>query len=217
MIGISVLKKRLEKNPLNHELWCKLGSEYHKKSLNKEALKAYYTAVDALIQIIYLRLPNTFDNLFFDNDTLGLKAFHTFWFERLVLCTIRNAEQEGVRSLIYPNAYSAIKLCDKEKYGGLLYMDRDSERLILPNLVNSVAHYLSENSIYSNYLRLIGYFYLEFGYRGKASEFLSEANVFDPFGYRMVINPISADELHKTRFELVLIKKFLMTKEEHNN
>lgn len=182
MTDIATLERLTKENPLDFGHWNDLGIEYKKQGRLREAILAYLNGVNAIFQNIYLQLKNSKDNEFYGLDTLGEKQNHKFWLDRTIDCINAYAKTDGISSVRFPDGQTAIKFSDKTTYGGLLYIDKETVRYILPNFIHTFADCLTWNKIYASYLNNIGVAYAEMNNYDKAREYFKEAIAFTPLG-----------------------------------
>lgn len=182
MTDISTLERLTKENPLDYGYWNDLGIEYKKQGRLRDAIISYLNGVNAIFQNIYLQLKNSKENEFFGLETLGEKANHKFWLDRTIDCITAYAKTEGVSSIRFPDGQTAIKFSDKITYGGLLYIDKDNVRYVLPNFIHTFADCLTWNKIYATYLNNIAVAYAEMNNNEKAKEYFKEAIAFIPKG-----------------------------------
>ncbi len=182
MTDISTLERLTKENPLDYGYWNDLGIEYKKQGRLRDAIISYLNGVNSIFQNIYLQLKNSKDNEFFGHETLGEKANHKFWLDRTIDCITAYAKTEGISSIRFPDGQTAIKFSDKVIYGGLLYIDKDNVRYVLPNFIHTFADCLTWNKIYATYLNNIAVAYAEMNNNEKAKEYFKEAIVFIPKG-----------------------------------
>jgi tetratricopeptide (TPR) repeat protein len=182
MTDIATLEQLTKENPLDYGYWNDLGIEYKKQGRLKDVVPAYLRGVNAIFQNIYLQLKNSRDNDFFELETLGDKGNHKFWLNRTIDCIAAYAKTDGINSVRFPDGQIAIKFSDKSTYGGLLYIDKDNARYVLPNFIHTFADCLTWNKIYAIYLNNIGVAYAEMRNYDKAREYFKEAIAFTPKG-----------------------------------
>lgn len=182
MTDISTLERLTKENPLDYGYWNDLGIEYKKQGRLRDAIISYLNGVNSIFQNIYLQLKNSKDNEFFGHETLGEKANHKFWLDRTIDCITAYAKTEGISSIRFPDGQTAIKFSDKVIYGGLLYIDKDNVRYVLPNFIHTFADCLTWNKIYATYLNNIAVAYAEMNNNEKAKEYFKEAIAFTPKG-----------------------------------
>ena len=197
MTDISTLERLTKENPLDYGYWNDLGIEYKKQGRLRDAIISYLNGVNAIFQNIYLQLKNSKENEFFGLETLGEKANHKFWLDRTIDCITAYAKTEGVSSIRFPDGQTAIKFSDKITYGGLLYIDKDNVRYVLPNFIHTFADCLTWNKIYATYLNNIAVAYAEMNNNEKAKEYFKEAIAFTPKGTEYPNPIIGLNELKK--------------------